>query len=305
MTLPSPRPALTRYTPSMRPPDRETRVHPLFRIVKVGGSNADPWGMAARRLLRLRYPGSCGLCKCDLEPGTKAWWDSAAASATCVVCDVEKPADPFVGVDPELRGTAGGSAQAEHDRRVARFDGSRANGDSWQKGADGERRLSSVLHKEAGRGRLVVLDDRLIPGTRANIDHIAIAPSGVYVIDAKNYAGKVERRVEGFGRRRVERLFVKGRDRTKLVTGMERQIDAVRAAFDRFDVGPEAPIIPILCFVGIENWGLLDPRFTVADVEVLWPRALRKLFRRQGPLTGTARTKYARLLSTQLSPASH
>lgn len=260
--------------------------------------------MAARHLLRLRYPGSCSLCKRHLEPGTKAWWDSAASSATCVACDIEKPADPFVGVDPELRGTAGGSAQAEHDRRVASSSSGRANADSWQKGADGERHLSSVLHKEAGKGRLVVLDDLLIPGTRANIDHIAIAPSGVYVIDAKNYAGRVERRVEGFGRRRVERLFVKGRDRTKLVTGMERQTGAAREAFDQFNVAPEAPIIPVLCFVGIENWGFLDPRFTVAEVEVLWPRALRKLLRQQGPLTGTAQTKYARLLSTQLRPAS-
>ncbi len=37
-----------------------------------------------------------------------------------------------------------------------------------------------------------MLHDRRIPGSRANIDHIAIATSGVWVIDAKRYKGKVQ-----------------------------------------------------------------------------------------------------------------
>ena len=31
------------------------------------------------------------------------------------------------------------------------------------------------------------------PGSRANIDHVAITRSGVFVIDAKNYTGKVQK----------------------------------------------------------------------------------------------------------------
>ena len=260
--------------------------------------------MAVRRLLRLRYPGSCCLCDSDLQPGTQAWWDSAARAATCVSCDIEKPADPFAGVAPEMQGIAGGSAQAEYERQTARPNHNRSSAKSWEKGADGERRLSAALHKEAGRGRSTVLDDRRIPGSSANIDHIAITASGVYVIDAKNYTGTVERKVEGFGRRRAERLIVKGRDRTKLATAMERQKDAVLSALTHLDSTPRIPLVPVLCFVGRDNWGLLDSAFTIGDVHVLRPRDLRRLMSREGPIDGATRTKIARLLSTQLSPAS-
>ena len=43
-----------------------------------------------------------------------------------------------------------------------------------------------------------VMHDRRIRGTKANIDHIAIGPSGVWVIDAKRYKDKrPELRVAG------------------------------------------------------------------------------------------------------------
>jgi hypothetical protein len=260
--------------------------------------------MAPRRLLQLRYPASCDLCGSDLPARTQAWWDSASHTATCLPCDLESPADPFAGVDPEMRGIAGGSAQVEHDRRAAKHNHNRRSTEAWQKGADGERHLSALLHKEAGRGQLTVLDDLIIPGSKANIDHIAIAPSGIYVIDAKNYSGTVDRKAEGFGRRRTERLIVKGRDRTKLATAMERQTGAVRAALVQLDPTADFPVMPVLCFVGKDNWGLIDPAFTIGNVHVLWPRALRKLLRRGGSLDGSTRAKLARLLSTQLSPAS-
>lgn len=35
-----------------------------------------------------------------------------------------------------------------------------------------------------------VLRDRRIPGSRANIDHLAVTPTGVHVIDAKRYNGR-------------------------------------------------------------------------------------------------------------------
>jgi len=44
---------------------------------------------------------------------------------------------------------------------------------------------------------LYFLHDRRIPPTKANIDHIVIAPTGVYIIDAKNYTGRAYLRVEG------------------------------------------------------------------------------------------------------------
>jgi len=259
--------------------------------------------MAVRRLLNLRYPATCQTCKAKLIRGTRAWWDPAAHAATCVACDLENPAGPFTVVDPDFRGVAGGSAQAEHDRRASKPNHNRRATAAWQKGSDGEQHLSSYLRKDAN-GRFTVLDDRRIPNSRANIDHLAIAPSGIYVIDAKNYTGKASRRVDGILRWRTEHLIVNGRDRTKLITGMKRQTEAVRTALGLVEALDEVPIVSVLCFVGNGDWGKLAPTFTVNGVHVLWPRPLKKLLRKDGPLTGEHRAKLARLLSTQLSPAS-
>jgi len=62
-----------------------------------------------------------------------------------------------------------------------------------------------------------VLHDRRIPGTRANIDHIAIAPSGLWAIDAKHYKGRVEHVDKGGWFLTDWRLLVGGRDKTGLV----------------------------------------------------------------------------------------
>jgi hypothetical protein len=260
--------------------------------------------MTSQRLLSLRFPGTCLGCGRDLPAATKACWDSQSRTVTCVACEIETPADPFQDVDPGLRGTAGGSAQAEHDRPANKPNSSPDSAYSWQKGADGECQLSEVLHREAGNGRLIVLDDRLIPGTRRNIDHIAVAPSGAYVVDAKNYSGKVERRVDGFLRWRTEHLIVGGRDRTKLVAGVKGQVETVRAVLNSLHEPTDVPIVPVLCFVGSDNWELLSLTLTVDGVKVLWPRALKKLLRQTGSLDGKRRALIARLLSTQLPPAS-
>lgn len=259
--------------------------------------------MAVRRLLNLRYPATCHICKAKLAPGNRAWWDRAAHAATCIACDLEHPADPFTVVEPAFRGVAGGSAQAEHDRRASNPNHSRRATAPWQKGSDGEQHLSTYLRKDAN-GRFTLLDDLRIPNSRAQIDHLAIAPSGIYVIDAKNYTGKASRRVDGILRWRTEHLIVNGRDRTKLTTGMKRQTKAVRTALGLLDTFDDVPITSVLCFVGNGDWGKLAPTFKVNGVHVLWPRPLKKLLRKDGQLTGDHRAKLARLLSTQLSPAS-
>ena len=63
--------------------------------------------------------------------------------------------------------------------------------------------------------RAVVLDDRKVPGTKVHIDHIVVAPSGVWVIDAKESDGRVERRDIGGWFKVDERLYVAGKDRTE------------------------------------------------------------------------------------------
>lgn len=62
---------------------------------------------------------------------------------------------------------------------------------AWQRGLDGERRTGEVLATLAAHG-WAVLHDLHWPGRPyANIDHIAIGPTGVFVIDSKNWSGDV------------------------------------------------------------------------------------------------------------------
>jgi hypothetical protein len=68
---------------------------------------------------------------------------------------------------------------------------------AWRRGAAGERRTARLL---AGleRHRWVVLHDLAVPGSRANIDHLVIGPGGVFVIDSKQYRGRL--RIDPSGR---------------------------------------------------------------------------------------------------------
>lgn len=63
---------------------------------------------------------------------------------------------------------------------------------AWRQGAEGERRTAAVLTALQSHG-WIVLHDLHWPGRPyANIDHVAIGPTGVFVIDSKNWSGRVE-----------------------------------------------------------------------------------------------------------------
>jgi hypothetical protein len=185
-------------------------------------------------------------------------------------------------------GSAGASAQREYERRKRKREDRvreahpRIGGfllaitdepqstKAWGTGATGEmvlgRRLDGLVNDST-----FVLHDRRIPPTRANIDHIVVSSSGVFVIDAKKYKGRPSLRVDGgFFRPRVERLMVGSRDRTKLVDGVNGQVSKVRAALAAADLG-DVPVTGMLCFVEAD-WPLFGGDFSISDVRVLWPK---------------------------------
>jgi hypothetical protein len=65
------------------------------------------------------------------------------------------------------------------------------NAVAWRRGAAGERRTARLLGPLERQG-WAVLHDLAIPGSRANIDHLAIGPGGVFVIDSKQYRGRLQ-----------------------------------------------------------------------------------------------------------------
>jgi hypothetical protein len=62
---------------------------------------------------------------------------------------------------------------------------------AWRRGAAGERRTARLLGPLERQG-WVVLHDLAVPGSRANIDHLVIGPGGIFVIDSKQYRGRLQ-----------------------------------------------------------------------------------------------------------------
>jgi hypothetical protein len=194
-------------------------------------------------------------------------------------------------VDAMGSGAAGSSARREYERRRAareravrerhpRIGGlllalgtAPAHERAWKVGAEGEERAAARLARLLRNTRVVLLHDRRLPGSRANIDHLAVGPGGITVIDTKCLAGRIE--VRGRGTR--AELRVGGRDRTKLLDGVTRQVAAVISSFDEVDVRAA------MCFVepsGLPLFGRLQPRGILID----GPRGVARLARRRGPL---------------------
>jgi hypothetical protein len=62
---------------------------------------------------------------------------------------------------------------------------------AWRRGAAGERRTARLLGPLEHHG-WVVLHDLAVPGSRANLDHLVIGPGGIFVIDSKQYRGRLQ-----------------------------------------------------------------------------------------------------------------
>jgi Nuclease-related domain len=226
----------------------------------------------------------------------------------------DHPADGPGMVEHEIDlGTAGASARREHERRRAkreaatrerhphignlllRLQSPPASEVAWDTGAAGEEALGAHLSKRCPH--VIVLHDRRIPRSRANIDHLAVAPSGVYVIDAKRYKGKIEVRKPFFG---GPRLLVAGRDKSKLVEGLARQREAVRAALA--EAPPPMPVHACFCFLNPAGQAggsglpvLRTLRFD--DLPLYYPRRLSKRLNMPGTLSDESRREIVELLT--------
>jgi hypothetical protein len=168
---------------------------------------------------------------------------------------------------------------------------------AWARGSEGEQELASALASVDG---IRVLHDRRVPGTRGNIDHIVVAPGGVFVVDAKRYEGTIRvRDVSGLFKR-DERLYVGRRDCSRLAENMTWQVDAVENALASVQRDPP-PVTPVLCFVRGE-WPFLFPPDTYRGVRLEGTRSIKKLVLRDEVLDDQAIGRVADVLSRHLPP---
>lgn len=259
-------------------------------------------GQPASKLIPLRWSGTCCVCSRTLDPRQRAWWNASAKTVTCTVCrPTESPhhEDPGPNGLSLDAGVAGGSARRTYERlherrekdierRWGRFSGvvkflsdDPRSITVWAKGSKGEQILADDMAKALGN-KAVLLNDRRVPRTKGNIDHIVIASSGVWVIDAKRWDGLVELRDVGGWFRTDRRLYVKGRDRTKTVHNMSWQVEAVKTSLAGIAI--DVPIHAALCFVDAE-WRHFAKPFTLEGVRVSGPKSLGAIIAEEGPLS--------------------
>jgi hypothetical protein len=168
--------------------------------------------------MKLRYDGVCRLCGAHLPKQADAIYEATSRTVRCVECLTGEsvpaaPSDAAVSGEepppPETAGSgngvAGWSARREYERRKARDEArlrqrwgklggmavalsdEKQSTKAWATGAVGEERLGARLDSLASDTN-AALHDRRIPGSKANIDHIAVTTAGIWVIDAKREA---------------------------------------------------------------------------------------------------------------------
>lgn len=163
---------------------------------------------------------------------------------------------------PEIPDPSAGASAADHHRALLGQE-SRGGGDDvpladllgplapiesvpaakWRRGAEGERRTAQLLAPLRNLG-WTVLHDRRIPGSAANVDHLVIGPSGVWVVDSKLWRGRVKVMGDGrlwYGRRCLD-------DDLRVLRWATNEIG--QALGGRGHTGQPVPVQSVLCVHG-------------------------------------------------------
>jgi hypothetical protein len=111
------------------------------------------------------------------------------------------------------------------------------------KGLEGELGVAGVLEDLADKYGFVVLHDLSMPGTTANIDHLVIQQSAVFVIDAKNYKGIVNIKKDSSGR---NQLYVGRYKQTQLALKLKKYSAQIEEHLR--ENGIEVRVVPLLAF---------------------------------------------------------
>jgi hypothetical protein len=112
-------------------------------------------------------------------------------------------------------------------------------------GEGGERRVASELQPLEGAA-CRVLHDRLLDAGKpnANLDHIVVSAAGIFLIDAKNWAGKV---VEYEGSL-WQHKYGEGAARTRIP--MDPEVNKVRRMAEQMAASSSRVVEPVLCLTG-------------------------------------------------------
>ncbi len=170
---------------------------------------------------------------------------------------------------------------------------------NWAAGAVGESKLAAKLERWTARGGDPVARPSRPGHARDHRPHRDRA--GAHHRDRRKALLRPD--PAAASRRAVlpskEHLVVAGRDRTKLVDAVERQVQVVHAALDAAD--DEVPVVGVLCFVD-GQWPFFGS-IKVREVPVVPPHALARLCTASGRLESERLIDLAERLAARLPPA--
>jgi Nuclease-related domain len=142
-----------------------------------------------------------------------------------------------------------------------------------------------------------------LPGTASHIDHIVVAPSGVWILDTKTWRGKIEyKSTSVLGTEK--RLFVGGKDRTSAVEAIFNLVIPVAQIISDRSI----PIMSALVFIDGEWSDAATPRIITGrpyqhlTVWISWPKAIWKKINEPGPLTASVVQRIGGQLEANLPP---
>jgi Nuclease-related domain len=111
----------------------------------------------------------------------------------------------------------------------------------WERGAQGERATAGYLTALEDAG-FISFHNRWVAGLRGDVDHIAVGPSGIFVIETKTTKAKVE----------VirDRLLLADHDKQEWVDQVTREAMAVQIALRDLVDPLHRTVSPVLCVHG-------------------------------------------------------
>ena len=139
-----------------------------------------------------------------------------------------------------------------------------------------EQQIEDLLDGLAAFG-VVSFHDRRVKRTLLIVDHVVVAPSGIYVVDVRRWSGRIELRERGNVLRRSERLAVAGHDRTRIVDGVVKKASILRRSLGGFQI----PVHAVLCFVD-GDWPLWARPIDIRGATVMWPKELERRAKQLG-----------------------
>jgi hypothetical protein len=161
---------------------------------------------------------------------------------------------------------------------------------AWHDGARGERATARRLRRLERQG-YVVLHDLQVPGSHANLDHLAIGPAGVFVIDSKHYRGRLYLAPDGM-------LWYAG---YPLAQQLATVVWATMRLAEALQLPPEVPVRALMV---VHRAHVPFGGLAVAGVQVISPSSLAEALGREAVLPATQVALIAGQATVVLHPAA-